>query len=137
MSKVTYDKTLGGPLSTTHFRLQMVDQTLRNLEGLAMDILVKIQDTYIPMDFVVPDMGHNEEVPLLLGRPLFNTTNAVLHMGSWHVSFYIQGQTMRCPFNGFKIRIYFSGHGCTSIKQKVKGEESCSLDFKMVSPCRR
>ena len=28
MSKVTYDKTLGGPLSTTHFRLQMADQTL-------------------------------------------------------------------------------------------------------------
>ena len=28
MSKVTYDKTLGGPLSTVDFRLQMVDQTL-------------------------------------------------------------------------------------------------------------
>ena len=67
MSKVTYDKTLGGPLSTVYFLLQMVDQTLQNPEGLAMDILVKIRDTYIPTDFVVLDMGHNEEVPLLLG----------------------------------------------------------------------
>ena len=103
MSKVTYDKTLGGPLSTVHFWLQMADQTLQNPEGLAMDILVKIRDTYIPTDFVVLDMGHNEEVPLLLGRPFLNTTNAVLHVGSGHVSFLSQGQTMRCPFNGFKM----------------------------------
>jgi hypothetical protein len=45
-----------------------------------MDILVKIRDTYIPTDFVILDMGHNEEVPLLLGRPFLNTTNAVLHV---------------------------------------------------------
>ena len=81
----------------------MADQTLQNPEGLAMDILVKIRDTHIPTDFVVLDMGHNEEVPLLLGRPFLNTTNAVLHVGSRHVSFHIQGQTMRCPFNGFKM----------------------------------
>jgi hypothetical protein len=31
------------------------------------------------MDFVVLDMGHNKEVPFLLGRPFLNTTNAVLH----------------------------------------------------------
>ena len=68
-----------------------------------MDILVKIRDTYIPTDFIVLDMGHNEEVPLLLGRPFLDTTNAVLHVGSGHVSFHIQGQTMRCPFNGFKM----------------------------------
>ena len=29
MYKVIYDKILGGPLSTTNFRLQMVDQTSR------------------------------------------------------------------------------------------------------------
>ena len=42
MSKVTYDKILGGPLSTAHFRLQMADQTLQNPNRLAMGILVKI-----------------------------------------------------------------------------------------------
>ena len=67
MSKVIYDKILGGPLSTINFRLQMADQTSRHLEGLAKHILVRIQDTYIPTDFVVLDMGRNEEVPLFLG----------------------------------------------------------------------
>jgi hypothetical protein len=63
MSKVIYDKILGGPLSTARFRLQMVDQSTRNLEELSKDILVKIQNSYIPTDFIVLDMGHNEEVP--------------------------------------------------------------------------
>ena len=41
----------------------MADQTLWNPEGLAMDILGKIRDMYIHMNFVILDMGHNEEVP--------------------------------------------------------------------------
>ena len=75
-------------------------------KGLAKDILVKIRDTYIPIDFIVLDMGHSREVPLLLGRPFLNTTNVVLHVGSGHVSFHFQGQTMICPFNGFNMHKY-------------------------------
>ena len=84
----------------------MADQSSRKPEGLAKDILVKIRDTYISVDFVVLDMGHNKEVPLLLARPFLNTTNAVLHVGLGHVSFHIQGQTMRFPFNGFDMHKY-------------------------------
>ena len=84
----------------------MADQSSQKPEGLAKDILVRIRDTYIPTDFIVLDMGHREEVPLLLGRPFLNTTNIVLHMGSGHVSFHVQGQTMRCSFNGFDMHKY-------------------------------
>jgi hypothetical protein len=58
------------------------------------------------MDFVILDMDHNKKDPLLLGRPFLNTTNTVLYVGSGHVSFHIQGQTMKCPFNGFNIHKY-------------------------------
>ena len=103
MPKVTYDKILGGPLSTTHFQLQMADQSLRKPKGVAKDILVKIQDAYIPMNFIILDMGIDKKVPLILGRPFLNTTNVVLHIATAHVSFHMHGQTMRCPFNGFKM----------------------------------
>jgi hypothetical protein len=93
-------------LSTAHFQLQMAYQSLWKPKGVAKDILVKIRDTYIHMDFVILDMGHNKKVSLILGRPFLNTTNAVLHMGSGHVSFHMQGQTMRCPFNGFNMHRY-------------------------------
>jgi hypothetical protein len=63
MSKVIYDKILGGPLSTANFRFQMADQSSRKPERVAKDILVRIRNTYISMDFVVLDMGQREEVP--------------------------------------------------------------------------
>jgi len=84
-----------------------------------MDILLTIRDMYIPTDFIILDMGHNEEVPLLLGRPFLNTTHAVLHVGLGHVSFHIQGQTMRCPFNGFKMHTHVKTNGPK--KQPRKG----------------
>jgi hypothetical protein len=115
---------------------------------VAKDILVRIRNIYIPTDFIVLDMGQREEVPLLLGRPFLNTTNVVLHVGTGHACFHIQGQTIRCPFNGFDInkhvktssprnnhtrtlsgygrqegaiiRVCSSGHGCTIIKQELK-----------------
>ena len=31
---------------------------------------------------------------------------------------------------GTNIHAYSSGHGCPIVKEKVKGEESCSMDFK-------
>jgi hypothetical protein len=42
MSKVIYDKILGGPLSTANFRLQMADQSSRKPAGVAKDILARI-----------------------------------------------------------------------------------------------
>jgi hypothetical protein len=44
------------------------------------------------MDFVVLDMGHNDEVPLLLGTPFLNTTNAVLYVGSGMLAFIFTGK---------------------------------------------
>jgi hypothetical protein len=81
----------------------MADQSSQKLVGVAKDILVRIRDTYIPMDFVILDMGLDKEVPLLLGIPFLNTTNVVLHVESGHACFHIQGQTIMCPFNGFNM----------------------------------
>jgi hypothetical protein len=96
----------------------MADQSTRNPEGLAKNILVKIQDGYIPTDFVVLDMDHNEEVLLLLGRPFLNITNADIHVGSGHVNFYIQGRAIKCSFNGYNMNKYIKNQ---PKKQPCKG----------------
>ena len=58
MSKVTYDYLFGDePLFPTYMQLQMVDQTIQFLEGIEKDIMVRIQDHYIPVDFMIHDMG--------------------------------------------------------------------------------
>ena len=48
MSKVTYDNLIGEPLFPTYTQLQMADQTTRILDRIAKDILVKIQEDYVP-----------------------------------------------------------------------------------------
>jgi len=73
MSKVIYENLLGCVLLPTFMRLQMADQTIRFPEGVAKDILVKIQDEYAPADFVILDMGANIDVPIILGRPFLKT----------------------------------------------------------------
>jgi hypothetical protein len=54
MSKVTYEYLFGNkPLYLTYMQLQMVDQLIRFPEGIARDVMVKIQDHFVPADFMV------------------------------------------------------------------------------------
>ena len=84
MSKVTYDYLFGDEyLFHTYMQLQMADQSIRFLEEIAKHIMVRIQDHYVPIDFMVLDMGEEEEdVPIILGRPFLNSTNAIIYVGS-------------------------------------------------------
>ena len=86
----TINKYLFGdePLFPTYMQLQMVDQSIQYPEGIAKDIMVRIKDHYVPVDFIVLDMGEEEEdVPIILGRPFLNTTNAIIYVGSGQVHF--------------------------------------------------
>jgi hypothetical protein len=58
MSKITYDYLFGDePLFPTYMQLQMADQTIQFLKGIAKDIMVKIQDYYVPIVFMILNMG--------------------------------------------------------------------------------
>jgi hypothetical protein len=88
MSKVTYEYLFGNePLYPTYIQLQMADRSLRWPKAIAKDVLVKIQDYYVPTDFLVLDMSRNEDTPIILGRPFLNTTNVVIYIGSGQILF--------------------------------------------------
>jgi hypothetical protein len=88
MSKVTYEYLFGNePLYLTYMQLQMADQSLRWSKGIVKDVLVKIQDYYVPADFLVLDMPGDEDTPIILGRPFLNTTDAVIYIGSEQIHF--------------------------------------------------
>jgi hypothetical protein len=84
MSKVTYEYLFGNePLYPTYMQTQMADQSIRFPEGIAKDIMVKIQDYYAPADFMVLNMGEEEDdTPIILRRPFLNTTNMNINVGS-------------------------------------------------------
>ena len=80
----------------------MVDQSIRFPEGIAKDIMVRIQDHYAPTDFMVLDMGEEEDdTPIILGRPFLNTTNAIIYVESRQVNFQFPGEKVRCYFNSY------------------------------------
>jgi hypothetical protein len=61
-----------------------VDQTIRFLEGIAKDIMVKVQDYYVLADFMILDMEEEEEeeedVSIILRRPFLSTTNTIIYI---------------------------------------------------------
>jgi hypothetical protein len=77
----------------------MVDQSVRFLEGIIMDVIVQIQDHYVPANIMVLDMGIEEETPIILGRLFLNTTNAVIYIGSGQVHFQFLERKVCCYFN--------------------------------------
>jgi hypothetical protein len=58
----------------------MADQSIRFPEGIAKDVMVKIHDHYASVDFMVLDMGEDDDTPVILGRPFLNTTNAIIYV---------------------------------------------------------
>ena len=54
----------------------MTDQSIQFPEGIAKDVMVRIHDHFAPTNFMVLDMGEEEDdIPIILGRPFLNTTN--------------------------------------------------------------
>jgi hypothetical protein len=53
MPKVIYDKLNHNFLGSTSMHLQLVDQSIWNPIGITEDILVKIWNSFVPMDFMV------------------------------------------------------------------------------------
>ena len=80
MSKETYENLFYTDLAPTSIYLQLADQSMCYVEGIALDLLVKVRDTYVPADFVVLNMGISKDAPLILGHPFLNTSNACIYV---------------------------------------------------------
>ena len=56
----------------------MADRSIAKPWGVIEDVLVKVDKFIYPVDFVVLDMGDDNEVPLILGRPFLATGRALI-----------------------------------------------------------
>ncbi|KAG7995172.1 hypothetical protein I3843_01G095200 [Carya illinoinensis] len=62
----------------TTISLQLADRSIKYPRGVIEDVLVKVDKFIFPADFVVLDMKEDEDVPLILGRPLLATGRALI-----------------------------------------------------------
>jgi hypothetical protein len=49
--------------------------------------MVNIRDHYVPTDFTILDMGDEDDVHLILGRPFLNTTSVIIYMKLGQIHF--------------------------------------------------
>ena len=77
-------KQLGlGELKLTSIILSLADRSTKIPKGTVEDVLIQVDKFYYPVDFVVFNtepvvMGANH-VPIILGRPFFATSNAIIN----------------------------------------------------------
>ncbi|KAL0336537.1 UNVERIFIED_CONTAM: hypothetical protein Sradi_4865600 [Sesamum radiatum] len=56
-------------LAPSIITLQLADRSIKYPRGIAEDVLVKVGQFIIPVDFIVLDMEEDKNMPLILGRP--------------------------------------------------------------------
>jgi hypothetical protein len=66
--------------------------------GIAENILVKIREFFVPVDFVVLDMHPDSKVSLIFGRPFLSTANAHIDVRKGEIKFTKNGQEERFVF---------------------------------------
>jgi hypothetical protein len=106
------------PLEPTGMCLELGDNSISYPLGISEDGPVKVGHHFIPVDFVVLEMGEREKPPLILGRPFLMTVGATIDVGKGEINFNINAQK-----SSFKFRPHL---------------EVCNMiEVKYVSPHRR
>jgi hypothetical protein len=80
--KVIYDQLNHDSLVPTSLHLQLADQSIQCLVGIAEDIPVRIRNSFMPVDFTVLEIDVCCQIPLILGRPFLSTTGATIDVAT-------------------------------------------------------
>ena len=80
LHKVVFDRHHVGELQHFQVELCLADGSVRKPHGLVEDVIVRIEDCYFPIDFLMVDMKMTKELsqaPIILWRPFLATAKAV------------------------------------------------------------
>ncbi|GJZ12222.1 hypothetical protein Tco_0547452, partial [Tanacetum coccineum] len=70
-------KRLGlGSLKPIKMTIEMADRSMQSPKGIKQNVLVKISNFMFPVDFAILDIMEDENILIILGRPMLVTTHA-------------------------------------------------------------
>ncbi|XP_057740116.1 uncharacterized protein LOC130957266 [Arachis stenosperma] len=70
--------------------LEMADKSLKRAYGTVEDVLVKVDDLYISVDFIILDNKEDRDESIILGRPFLATVKAILDVERGELVFRLQ-----------------------------------------------
>ncbi|XP_070036243.1 uncharacterized protein [Nicotiana tomentosiformis] len=97
---------LRAPRPTT-VMLQLADRSIAYPEGVIEDVLLQIEIFILPVDFIILDYKADKNVPIILGRPLLATGNAIIKVRE--VKMIMKVENEEAVFNVYKA-IQLSRH---------------------------
>jgi hypothetical protein len=98
MPKVTYDKINRDTLLYINMHLQLADQSLCYPKGILEDTIVQVRQSYVPIDFVVLEIGEDVRALIILGQPFLSTTKAIIYADSAKICFTIKDRKEKFTF---------------------------------------
>ena len=98
MPKVIYDQINEDTLLHTNMRLQLADQSLCYPKGVLEDAIVRVGQSYVPIDFVVLETGGDVRAPIILGQPFLSTAKAIIYADNAKICFTIKDRKEKFSF---------------------------------------
>ena len=102
LPKVVFDRHHIGELQPFLVELYLADGSVRKPHGLVEDVIVRIEDCYFLVDFLVLDIKMTKELsqaPIILGRPFLPTAKAVTDCGKGEVILKVGEHTVKVDIN--------------------------------------
>ena len=102
LPKAVFDRHHVGELQPFLVELCLADRSVRKPHGLVEDAIVRIEDCYFPVNFLVVDMKMTKELsqaPIILGRPFLATAKAVTDSGKGEVILKVGEHTVKVDIN--------------------------------------
>ena len=100
--KGVYDVCPLGELQPLFIELSLADGSVRRPHGVMEDVIVKVENCYFPVDFIIVDMKSTKDLtdtPIILERPFLATKKAITDWGKREVIFQVGDSTMKVSIN--------------------------------------
>ena len=87
MPKRMYDMLDLKPFDPCYFYVCLVDSSVKKPLGRIDDVLIVVNDNYVPVDFLVMDIECDPSCPIILERPFLRTVGDVIDMKEGNIKF--------------------------------------------------
>ncbi|XP_070679611.1 uncharacterized protein [Malus domestica] len=83
-----------GEIKPTSVILQLADRSVAYPRGIIEDLIIKVDNLYLPADFVILDMDEDMQTPIILGRPFMATARTLIDVEAGTLTLRVQDRSV-------------------------------------------
>src|SRR3954471_23401391 len=107
MPKRMYDMLEFKPYDPCSFGVRLGDSSVKKPLVKIDDVLIIVNDNYVPADFTIMDIECEPSCPIILGRPFLRTVGVVIDMKEGNIKFQFPLKKGMEHFPSKKIKVPF------------------------------